>query len=797
MEETAFPTTFGEWHKNRRKILDLTQAELADRAGCSVPAVRKIEAGERRPSKQLAGLLAESLDISPEDQTLFIKVARGELNIERLYSYVSSRASIPIIVPESSTRENNLPVHPTPLIGREAELNTLEKLLADPHCRLLTLIGLGGIGKTRLAIELAFTQQGMFPGGVFYISFVSLNSPEFIVPVIAKVFGLSFSGSLEPKAQLLNYLSIHIVQKTLLVLDNLEHLLIQSSQGNTKDNVALLLAELLHRTPRLKILATSIERINIQGEWTFELHGLPFPTVEGSNRLENFDAAALFIKRARQVKVDFRVLPEERPFLVRVCQLVEGVPLAIELAAAWVGMLSIAEIAQEIESNVDFLTTTMRDIPERHRSLRAVFENSFRLLLEEECAVLCRLSLFRGGFSREAAEQVAGASLASLTALVNKSFLFRSGVGRYELHDILRQFALEKLKNAGGFEETSDKFLDYMVSLTREAEEQLRGPQQGEWIDLLDHEMDNIRAVLEWAISPDASVVQVEKGLQLVIACIRFLQGRGYVREGISWLERGLSVNKSISPAIRAKALGYAGWMVTYLNDCQRARSLLRESITMYRQIDNKPGLAKALDNLGDIAWYIGDFAESKASYEESLALLRKLGDPGSIGLSLYSIGRLHVDNGFYPEAESYLKEGLSLLQSIPDWRGIAMCTNGLGRLALFQGDVAAARERFCQALRLNHELGHKLSIAECFRELAVIALSMDQEVRAIRLWSAATRLQESLDVTFPNNDPIYRYVPQIWFDQIVSSPDWKIGHTMPLDQAIECAKCVESLEKG
>lgn len=788
MKETSLPVYFGEWLKLRRIELDLTQAELAGRVGCSVHTLRKIEAGVRRPSKQLAALLAQSLGISTEDQSTFVRVARGELNVERLRFPDSFRLADHAVGQKPFTPRTNLPFQSTPFIGREAELAALAKLLVDPHCQLLTITGIGGIGKTRLAIDLASRQQALFPDGVYYVPLASLNSSDFIVPAIAEAFRLAFSGTLDPQEQLLNHLAAHANHAMLLVLDNLEHLLVPSDPGNRATDAAGLLVAMLRRAPSLKILVTARERIDLYGEWTFELLGLPFPASEQSQHLESYSAPALFIQRARQVVPDFKVQPDDRQALVKVCQLTNGTPLAIELAAAWVGMLSVNEIAEEIASNLDFLTTSMRDIPERHRSLRVVFDYSWQLLSEEERDLLSKLSLFRGGFQLDAGQQVADATLALLSTLMSKSFLYRSAVDRYDIHEFIRQFGLEKLIKSGKLEETSSKHLVYLVRLAQAAHDELRGPRQSEWYNRLEQEYDNIRATLTWAFAAETTPELVELGLQLVIANVRFWQGRGHIREGVYWLERGLRVNKSISLASRAKALSIAGWLVCYLDDRQRASTMLKESIALYNQLDDELGLARALDIMGDIALLMGDFLASKEYYEESLAIFRKLGNPATIGLSLYSAGRLHGDNGYYQEADRLLREGLSVLEKLQDWRGIAMCKNGLGRIALLQGDLQKGAKLIGEALRLNYDLGHKLALTECLQELAIAALLRGEESRAILLWSAATALRESIGVSLQYDDPIYRQVSHSWYSDILMSKEWAEGQTMSLEQAIEFA---------
>ncbi len=781
-----FPLHFSEWIKRRRQELNLTQVQLSRHACCSVFTIRKIEMGERRPSRQLAGLLAKSLEIPPDDQTIFIKVARGELNIERLRSISPVRAvenSIDLNHPPSPI---NLPFQITPFIGREAELAMLGKLLAEPQCRLLTITGLGGIGKTRLAIELASNKQALFPGGVYYVSLVSLNSPEFIIPAIAEVLKFSFSGDGNPQEQLLKHLAAQTRQALLLVLDNLEHLLVSSSQDGN-DETALLMSKLLESLPNLKILATSRERTNLLAEWIFELHGLPVPRNDPTTRLEDYSAVALFLQCARQLKVDFELVSTERPSLARVCHLVEGTPLAIELAAAWVGMLSMEEIAEEIASNLDFLTSRMRNIPERHRSLRAVFAHSWKLLSTEERHVLCRLAVFRGGFQRQAAEQIAGASLSTLQSLLSKSLVERREDGRYDLHALIRQCALEKLQDSGKLEDTCHQHLAYFNSLALEAQDGLRGAHLAGWLNRIEQEHNNIRAALEWAFTTSALSEWVEEGLCLLTSIDRFWAARGHIHEGITWVERGLQASNTISLS-RAKALRFAGWLYTHRGDSLAAIPFLEESLSIARQLNDETWQANALDTLGDVFWGLGDFNKAKAYYAESLELYRRGGDARKIGLSLASAGRLYVDNGYYQDAEALLTEGLYLLERVSDLRGCGWCLNALGRLALFQGDLMLAATRFRQALRVNYKLGYMVDIADGLHSLAVIEAIAGNESSATLLRAAATKLQKRIGFIYPDSDPLHRRAPAAWLQTAPSSQEWKQGEMMPLDQIVAFA---------
>jgi predicted ATPase/transcriptional regulator with XRE-family HTH domain len=789
IERENIPVCFGEWLKRRRLEVDLTQEQLAKLASCSVFAIRKIEMGERRPSKQLATLLAQALQIPLEDQATFIKVARGELNIVRLGKAASAHSASPSMGSASATGPAlvKLPFQPTALIGREAELAALTRLMAEPHCRLVTITGMGGIGKTRLAVEIASQQQALFPGGIYFVALASLNAAEFIVTAIAEVLGLSFSGTGDPKYQLIEQLAARAGRSILLVLDNLEHLLSHPSGPEYKVDAALLISELLRNLPDLKILTTSRERTNLQEEWIFELHGLPVPANNHSGKEKDYSAVALFLQCARQIKVDFQILPNEWPWLVRVCQLVEGTPLAIELAAAWTELLSIEEIAQELNTNLDFLTTRTRNVPERHQSLKAVFSHSWKLLSEDQKGALCRLSVFRGGFHRRAAEKVARASLPVLLSLHSKSLLYRREDGRYDLHALIRQCALEKLENTSYFIETCDQHLDYYVSLGQEAQQGLRSAHLADWLGLIEQEHHNIRTALEWAFSPGAPPERVDQGLCLLTSIDRYWSARGHIREGITWLESGLHASDRAT-LNRAKALRMAGWLYNHGDDDQTAIAFLQESVRIARMLNDETCQANALDTLGDVAWRFGDFAHAKAYYAESLELLRREGDPRKIGLSLASAGRLHVDFGDCQEASQFLSEGLSFLELTSDLRGRAYCLNALGRVALIQGEVQLAAARFREALQLNNELGYMMDISECLHELAVVGAITGDESSASRLWGASTALQKRIGFTYPVNDPVYLLAPSAWLEMAPSSREWADGEKMSLEQAVAYA---------
>jgi transcriptional regulator with XRE-family HTH domain len=367
--------SFGTWVKRRRKALDLTQQELARQIGCSPSLIFKIESDERRPSRQMAELLAQELDIPADQRPLFLKTARQEKSTDSLDAIPALSGLEPVPAPRQIP--GNLPVSPTPLVGREQEIRTIARQLIEDSCRMLTLIGPGGIGKTRLSIEVGRELEAHFSDGVYFIPLAGVGMTESIIPVLAEALGLTFSGPAEPIVQLSNFLR---TKNILLVLDNMEHLLAGGE----------LFGRILTQTQRVKMLITSREQLRLQWEWLFEVQGLPIPQETDQGLAEN-EAITLFVQRARQISQDFSLQEEDIPALVRICRMVGGLPLALELAASWVRILSCREIAQELEKSIDFLETRKLDVPERHRSIKTVFDHSWELLTEEERLLLKKL----------------------------------------------------------------------------------------------------------------------------------------------------------------------------------------------------------------------------------------------------------------------------------------------------------------------------------------------------------------------------------------------------------------------
>lgn len=741
MDEQSSPVVFFEWFKRRRKALGLTQDELALRAGCSVSALRKIESGERRPSKQLAELLAQALEIPVDEQKIFIQVARGGLNLERL----RQPAAIPIpsmaeVLPAQQTQEaarqdkiaatpaSRLPLQATPLVGRERELLALERLIHDPQCRLLTLTGIGGIGKTRLAIEFAFKNQPAFPGGVFYIPLALVDSGEKVAPAIADVLGFGFSVPTDPKEQLLIYLASWIHAPALFIFDNLEHLLLPTAVESEESSLADLVLEFLERLPEIKILGTSRERLNLHGEWTYELQGLSVPPANFAGQWQDYAAVTLFVKSAMRSKADFQAGEVEQAAIIQVCQLVEGVPLAIELAAAWVGVLSCQEIAQEIKANLDFLSTSMRDMPERHRSIRATFDHSWRLLSDEERWVLCQLAVFHGGFDRQAAQQIAGATLPLLASLSAKSLISHSESGRYDVHIVIRQYALPHLEAHPQSLRTYERHCEYFLHMLRDREPLLRKAAQQRAIRELTDEIGNIRAAWAWAIQHKQFALLEEAGR----AVGWYYEVIGVHAEGVEQLEMLLQALEAEAQDQRwqrivGQTMVQLGLLYFRKGEFEAALKYYEQSLQVLRPAGDQVLLADALIYLGIILHLRGEYARSKELLEEGLILARSNNEGWYEAYAIYNLGYIASLMGDYELGYEQMLEGLTEWRKLGDPHYIALGLNFLVTTLIQLGRCEEAITFMHESIRLCEQSKNRWGKGTAYRYLGLAYLADDQ----------------------------------------------------------------------
>jgi predicted ATPase/DNA-binding SARP family transcriptional activator len=596
---------------------------------------------------------------------------------------------------------HNLPAALSPFMGREAELTQIDDWLADPARRLLTVVGPGGTGKTRLALEAARRQLGRFADGVFFVPLAGVSLVEGTAPAIAQSIGLAFAESGDPEGPLLRYLRS---REVLLLLDNVEHLV----------NSAGLVTRLLQSAPAVKVFITSRIRLDIRGEQVLELEGLKVPKeTDVPAEVDACDAVALFVQYARRVYPAFEPTRADLAHVGHICRLVGGMPLGILLAAAWVDALPPSEIAAEIEQGLGFLQADWHDAPERHRSMRAAFEPSWRLLTEDERRIFARLSVFRGGFAREAAREVAGADLSALRSLVRKSLLQRDGAGRYHVHELLRQYAQARLDEVlNETEEARNRHSEYYAAALEQWATELKSAQQQVTLAAMAIEIDNALAAWSW-MAERKDVEQLGRALE---GLSTFLEMRGRYREG----ERACQIAAAALPPLAqdgtvpvlaltsawqgvfTRRLGRTeaarrllqqsldlldsdvsashdvcrerafvslelGQTVYMLGNRERARQLYAQSLELGRTICDRWGLARALERLGWTAMRSGQPVEAERRLEESLAIRRALGVPRATADALSALGfaAWHLRNS--ARAEALIQESISIYERVGD----------------------------------------------------------------------------------------------------------------------------------
>jgi predicted ATPase/transcriptional regulator with XRE-family HTH domain len=727
------PSTFGEWLRQRRNELHLTREQFAKRVGCSVSALRKIEDGERRPSGQIAELMANCLNIPSTERSTFVNVARGEWSVDRLAS-PSKPIAGPSVSSASTTSRINLPVVPTPLIGRQREVAELNQLLRDPECRLLTLVGPGGIGKTRLAIETAAHMQADFADGVYFVPLAAVHTTRLIVPIIADAIGFAFpsAGAADPTTQLFSYLK---QKEALLLTDNLEQLL-------TEPGVEVL-ANLLAHAPHVKLLATSRESLGLHSEWVYDVQGLPIPDSRDAEGSAQHTSVELFLQRARRAHVGFIATLEEYPAIVHICQMVDGNPLGIELAAAWVRTLTCDQIAHEIEGGLDFLSVSTRDLPTRHRSMRSVFDHSWRLLTEEEQAVLLRLSVFQGGVRREAAEQVAEATLSVLSTLITKSFIRRSAAGRYDLHELIRQFAAEHFAERPEEQSaTQECHGRYYLTYFSQADGRLRSAAQRETLEELTTEIDNFRSAWNWAVT-HGEFALIEQTLRMFVM---LYDTRGWLQEGLDMLGRAVSALEMAygqSPHDRTHqvALGHLltsyAELATRLGQQEQAQATLERSLEILRPLHEPRVLVETITFLGLVMEFTGNYPRAAEFYTEGLEIATAIGDRWFAALCrllLAGEGSLRLPASTAENAHERLRSVVADWRAIGDPRLTAIALNNLSWVAIRLGRYDEARDTLEESVLLNTSIGDRWGLGFAYRGLGLIAQAQDEHLMVGRV---------------------------------------------------------------
>jgi predicted ATPase/class 3 adenylate cyclase len=635
---------------------------------------------------------------------------------------------------------NNLPILLTTFIGREREIEDVRRLLAKT--RLLTLMGTGGAGKTRLSIQVAADLIDQFQKGVWLVELAPLTDPALVVQTVATTFQVREAAGRSLLDLLVDYLQS---KSLLLVLDNCEHLVAACAH---------LTSALLRASPNLKILATSREALGVAGEVTYQVPPLSRPDprrAQSLAQLNEFESVQLFVERGVHSQPRFALTDTNAKAVAQICNRLDGIPLAIELAAARVKVLSVEQIATRLDDRFRLLTGGSRTGLPHHQTLRAAMDWGYELLSEEERTLLRRLAVFAGGFNFEAVEAICTgdgvemfAILDLLTSLVDKSLVVAEGLNgdiRYRLLETIRQYGLEKLRRSSDISAVHGRHLAWYLDLAERAEPELRGPDQKGWLSQLEMEHDNLRAALEWTKVGEGCA---EAGLRLAGALHRFWAMGGYLSEGREWLEGAVKRTEAPSPA-RAKAIFGAAALAFGQGDYVRAEDLSEQSLALYRERGDKAGIALSLNILAFLSRNRGDHGRAVTLLEDSLTLCRQLDHKWVLAETLFILALTVRRRGDYERAKALLEESLIMWRQTGDKSGLARSLASLGVVARLQGDYARAQALQEESLALHKELGHRFEVAEVLLMLGTVAQNQGDYARATALYEECLILSREL----------------------------------------------------
>jgi predicted ATPase/transcriptional regulator with XRE-family HTH domain len=685
---------------------------LAEHSGVSLRSISDFERGvPHAPRRDTVGLLADALGLKPDDRAAFIAAARrlraGEPNAPE--RPLAPPAYSDDMAPPASGRA--LPLPPTPLLGRDAALADVASRLTSAEARLLTLTGPAGVGKTRLALEVAVRLAGCFSGGSRFVPLASVQDPGLVLPTIAGALELVEES--HHSRSLVEALAAHLSERELLlVLDNCEHVL-----GAAAD-----VARLVAACPRLRVLATSRAPLRVRGEAEWPLAPLALPSLRGPrDAVERSPAVALFVARARAVRPDFALDDANAAAVAEVCARLDGLPLAIELAAPLVRLFPPAALAARLVHPLPALADGARDLPDRQQSLRAAIAGSHDLLRPEQRRLFRRLAAFAGGFTVEAAEAVVGEGevLRDLLALAEHSLIRGDETGpepRFGMLETIRAYAAEQLAASGEEATVRGRHAAYFLAVAERARPELHGPDQRTWLEQLDRDDDNLRAALGWALGADDR----EVALRLAAAVAPFWWKRGNVVEGLRWLDQVLA-REGGPDALRARVLNEAGTIARHRRELPRAAAWHEEALKLARRIGSAREVVMALTGLGSVALVRAEIATAEGYYRAALEPARREGLAWEVAAALYNLGN-SIGYRDPSEAAGYAEEALAAFREIGERQGAARASLNLAHLALIRGEVAAARARAEDVLAVERELSDRVGMFETLSLLALIA---------------------------------------------------------------------------
>jgi predicted ATPase/DNA-binding CsgD family transcriptional regulator len=636
---------------------------------------------------------------------------------------------------------NNLPAQLTPLIGREREVEAALEIARRTGVRLLTLTGPGGVGKTRLGIRVAGELAGDFPDGVCFVSLDPVRDPDLVVATIAETLGLKEIGERPLLERLKSYLRD---RKLLLLLDNFEHVT-QASPD---------VAELLRACPTLEVLVTSRAVLHLSGEHEYPVSPLRVPDPErfpGPEETAHYEAVDLFTERARAARPGFRLDGSNTVVVAEICLRLDGLPLAIELAAARVKLLPPEALLARLERRLPLLAGGPRDLPARQRTLGDTIRWSYDLLDGDDQRLFRRLSVFDGGCTLAAIEAVGGPGdggpevLDVVTSLVDKNLLRRveqeDGGVRLAMLETIREYALERLQESHEGEAVRRAHAGYYLAVAEEAEPELTTAEQMRWLDLLETEHNNLRAALRWSLQ----IEDVETTLRLAGALWRFWYVRGHLSEGMRWVNRALELDGG-DPLLRARVLGGGGELSHSQGELDRAQELREAGLALATQLGGEGRIADALNGLAFVIRRRGEFARARAMHEEAIDLYRQLGDRWGVARSMDLLGRAAAFQGDYEAAIPLLEEGQNMWREVGDREGIAESTALIGMVALGKGDYATARSLLREARMIMDELGDPRGVAKMTVALADVYLNDGDPVAAQELYEEALTLFQDVE---------------------------------------------------